>query len=61
MPWSLNLPNRFTLRTLLIAMTLVAVVLGLAVWAATNLGAVLSLGATRNKRAKPQYVTPVSN
>ncbi len=34
MPWSLNLPNRFTLRTLLIAMTLVAVGLGLVVWAA---------------------------
>jgi hypothetical protein len=32
MPWSLNLPKRFSLRTLLIATTLVAVGLGLIVW-----------------------------
>jgi len=31
-PW----PNRYTVRTLLIGTTLVAVVLGLAVWAASN-------------------------
>jgi hypothetical protein len=32
-PWKRQLPRRFTLRTLLIAMTLLAIVLGLAVYA----------------------------
>jgi hypothetical protein len=36
-PWARQLPYRFSLRTLLIATTLVAVVLGLVVWAARNL------------------------
>jgi hypothetical protein len=35
-PWIRQLPWRFSLRTLLIAMTLVAVVLGAVMWAATK-------------------------
>jgi hypothetical protein len=36
LPWARQLRTRFSLRTLLIATTLAAMVLGLAVWAAAN-------------------------
>jgi hypothetical protein len=36
-PWGHYLPRRFTLRTLLIVMTYIAVLLGVAVWAARTI------------------------